>query len=333
MNLRQRLVLQNVAVVGALTIVLVVTAERSRIAVLIAGGIALIATVFLSSSFAKSVFAPLLRLRNVAQTITTKPDTNLRNQLDIRAPGEIGEIIASFKLLSSQLDALETTRRDFVANVSHELRTPLTIVGGFAETLVDDSDAPVDVRKQFAEAILTNTRRMQRIVDDLLDLSRIESGRWVPKPIELDVYAVITETVSVIESVAEKKGVSIEAHVSPNAKRVLVDRTAFRQILSNLIENAIRHTPQGGRVIVTTDIDSRWFKMSVSDTGEGIPTEHLSRVFERFYRVDSGRAREEGGTGLGLAIVRHLTEAHGGTVAATSEVGRGTTMTVRIPVG
>ncbi len=333
MNLKQRLVLQNVAVVGALTIVLVITAERSRIAVLIAGGIALIATVFLSSSFAKSVFAPLLRLRNVAQTITTKPDTNLRNQLDIQAPGEIGELITSFKLLSSQLDALETTRRDFVANVSHELRTPLTIVGGFAETLVDDNDAPADVRKQFAEAILTNTRRMQRIVDDLLDLSRIESGRWVPKPIELDVHAVIMETVDIIESVAQKKGVRIEAHVSPNAKRVLADRTAFRQILSNLIENAIRHTPQGGQVTVTTDVDSRGFKMSVSDTGEGIPAAHLSRIFERFYRVDSGRAREEGGTGLGLAIVRHLTEAHGGTVAATSEVGRGTTMTVRIPVG
>jgi signal transduction histidine kinase len=217
-----------------------------------------------------------------------------------------------------------------VANVSHELRTPLTIIGGFAETLTDEH-IPPDARRQFAETILTNTRRMQRIVDDLLDLSRIESGGWIPRPIELDLNAVITETVSITRSVADGKGVHLAVSVAPNASRAFLDRTALRQILSNLIENAIRHTPRGGRVTVFTEPNSTGIWIGVKDTGEGIPQEHLSRVFERFYRVDSGRAREDGGTGLGLAIVRHLVEAHGGDVQVSSEVGHGTTMRVKFP--
>lgn len=224
---------------------------------------------------------------------------------------------------------LETVRRDFVANVSHELRTPLTVIAGFTETLAEES-VPPEKRRQFSEMILSNTTRMQRIVDDLLDLSRIESGGWVPNPVILDADAVVTEALSGLRSAADAKGLKLEARIDPAANALLVDRTAVRQILSNLIENAIRHTARG-TLTVATSAAPGGINLSVSDTGSGIAPEHLSRIFERFYRADSGRARESGGTGLGLAIVRHLVEAHGGTVEARSTEGVGTTITIFLP--
>ena len=224
---------------------------------------------------------------------------------------------------------LETVRRDFVANVSHELKTPLTIIGGFAETLAVD-DPPPARRKEFAEMIRSNAQRMQRLVDDLLDLSRIESGGWVPNPTATDVRAIASEITEQLRSSADSKGISFGIAVDEAASTVHADRTALRQILANLLENAVRHT-EGGPVSIRTKRDSGGVTVEVADTGPGIPAEHLPRVFERFYRVDTGRARSSGGTGLGLAIVKHLVEAHGGHVRAESAVGRGTTIRVFFP--
>ena len=224
---------------------------------------------------------------------------------------------------------LELVRRDFVANVSHELRTPLTVIAGFTETLAEES-VPAEKRRAFSEMILTNTTRMQRIVDDLLDLSRIESGGWIPDPIPLDAGEIATDVLKGLRAEAEAKGLSLDIRIDQSAREVTVDRTAIRQILSNLIENAIRHTSRGGVTVATTRV-SGGIRLSVTDTGSGIAPEHLPRIFERFYRVDSGRARESGGTGLGLAIVRHLVEAHGGTVQALSAAGNGTTIAVFLP--
>ena len=226
---------------------------------------------------------------------------------------------------------LETVRRDFVANVSHELRTPLTVIAGFTETLAEE-DVPPEKRRRFSEMILSNTTRMQRIVDDLLDLSRIESGGWVPNPVVLDGEAIVAEAMGGLRAAAQSKGIALEARIDPSASTLLADRTALRQILSNLLENAIRHTTRG-TVTVATSPAQGGINLSVSDTGSGISSEHLSRIFERFYRADSGRARESGGTGLGLAIVRHLAEAHGGSVEARSTEGVGTTITIFLPSG
>jgi two-component system phosphate regulon sensor histidine kinase PhoR len=238
-----------------------------------------------------------------------------------------GAVLTLFDLTSTR--RLENVRRDFVANVSHELRTPLTVIAGFTETLAEEG-VPPEKRRQFSEMILTNTTRMQRIVDDLLDLSRIESGGWVPNPVPLDIEAVAQDVLTGLRVSAEAKGIALEVRIDPLAREVFADRTALRQILSNLLENAVRYTSQGA-VTVSTEPAPGGINLSVSDTGTGIPPEHLARIFERFYRADSGRSRESGGTGLGLAIVRHLVEAHGGKVEAESIADRGTTMRVFFP--
>ena len=238
-----------------------------------------------------------------------------------------GAVLALFDL--TRVRRLEAVRRDFVANVSHELRTPLTIVGGFAETLVEE-DVPDDARRQFAERILGNTRRMQRIVDDLLDLSRIESGGWVPNPTGVDLVAMVQEVFLAAREPAARKGLALHAEIPAEQAVVFADATALRQVVGNLVDNAVRHTA-GGSVTVFAAPHERGCIVGVRDTGTGIGPEHLPRIFERFYRVDPGRAREEGGTGLGLAIVKHLVEAHGGRVRAESELGRGTTITALFP--
>ncbi|HUF64708.1 MAG TPA: ATP-binding protein [Gemmatimonadaceae bacterium] len=238
-----------------------------------------------------------------------------------------GAVVALFDL--TQVRRLEQIRRDFVANVSHELRTPLTVVSGFAETLAEDDPEPAE-RRQFAEMIRTHTLRMQRIVDDLLDLSRIESGGWVPKPEKVDVRALAEEALAAAAPVAESKGIALTLEIGDEVGPITVDRTAVRQILSNLIDNSLRHT-DSGQVTVFATSDAEGTRIGVRDTGSGIAPEHLPRIFERFYRADPARARESGGTGLGLSIVKHLVDAHGGTVRAASQPGRGTTITALLP--
>jgi signal transduction histidine kinase len=225
---------------------------------------------------------------------------------------------------------LESVRRDFVANVSHELRTPLTVIAGFAETLGEEALEDID-RVHFASLIQSNTARMQRIVDELLDLSRIESGGWIPRPVNIDVAEVAAEAIAASASVARSNEVVTEAQVQPDARWVYADRTALRQVIGNLVENAVRHTAHGSVTVFANRDDNGYTWVGVRDSGVGIAPAHLPRIFERFYRADSARSRESGGTGLGLAIVKHLVEAHGGQVRAESTLGRGTTVSASFP--
>jgi signal transduction histidine kinase len=169
-------------------------------------------------------------------------------------------------------------------------------------------------------------------VDDLLDLSRIESGGWRPNPAMVDVRAAAAEVLAAYQEASSQKGVSLSVSVDPTTPAVYADPTAIRQVIANLVDNALRYTSSGGTVMVFTQPDSRGVWVGVRDSGAGIAPEHLSRIFERFYRADIARSREGGGTGLGLAIVRHLVEAHHGRVRAESAVGRGTTVSAFFPL-
>ena len=249
-----------------------------------------------------------------------------------RPLGDGGAVLALLDLTATR--RLESVRRDFVANVSHELKTPLTVIGGFAETLVTD-DLPVDQRTQFAEAIRANAERMRRIVDDLLDLSRIESGGWRPNPAPVDVAGMADDIFSAARRAHADHAVALGIEIDARAPTVYADATALRQVMTNLVDNAVRYTPAGGTVTVFTTLADggagTW--VGVRDSGIGIAPEHLPRIFERFYRVDPGRSRDAGGTGLGLAIVRHLVEAHAGRVEAESTPGRGTMVRAFFPAG
>ncbi|MBA3496578.1 MAG: PAS domain-containing protein [Gemmatimonadales bacterium] len=232
----------------------------------------------------------------------------------------------------TEVRRLEAVRRDFVANVSHELKTPLTSISGYAETLLSDATEP-ETTHRFLRTILNNARRMQRLVDDLLDLSRIEAGRWQPSRTEVDIAAVARESWAAMAGSADASRVAFAVDAEPDAAVVVADLDALRQVLTNLMDNSLRHTPEGGHITVQSRRTGAATAVSVRDNGGGIAREHLPRIFERFYRADHSRSREEGGTGLGLAIVKHLVEAHGGRVSAESERGRGTTVTCVFPDG
>lgn len=220
---------------------------------------------------------------------------------------------------------LEAVRRDFVANVSHELKTPLTSISGYAETLAE-GDVDDATRQRFLTTILANARRMQRLVDDLLDLSRIESGRWTPRIEPVEITALAEDTLSFFAERTAAREVELVLDIAPDATIIPADSDALRQVLTNLVDNALRYVSTGGLVAIRAEREGGGIMLSVEDDGSGIPAEHLPRIFERFYRVDASRSRDEGGTGLGLSIVRHILEAHGGTVSAESAPRQGTTI-------
>lgn len=229
----------------------------------------------------------------------------------------------------SEARRVEQVRRDFVANASHELKTPLTAMRGFAETLAE-GDPPEHLRKQFITSIHTNTVRLQNLVDDLLDLSRLESGGWLARPEEMDVARTAREIWSEFAERAAERDITFSVE---GDARVRADRQGLGQVFRNLFENALRYSSEKGRLTVRVDpVGAGLALVAVSDTGMGIPSSAVPRIFERFYRVDASRARPAGGTGLGLAIVRHLVQAMGGDVGAESRLGEGTTIHFTLPV-
>jgi len=283
------------------------------------------------------LFRPRVARDAVASALAGVPTQGLEIELDQRRilltaqPLQGGGTVFVLHDLTA-LRRMEAARRDFVANVSHELKTPLTVVRGYAETLLGD-EPPPDVRRGFLTSILANATRMQRLVDDLLDLSRIESGAWTPHPERVGVRAVAEQAWADAGRSGGGREQVFAIEIPEDAAEVEADPQALRQILGNVLENAARYTPAGGSVAVRARRLGGAVVIEVSDTGPGIPGEHLPRIFERFYRVDTARSRELGGTGLGLAIVKHLVEAHGGRVEAESQLGAGTTIRITLPLG
>lgn len=237
--------------------------------------------------------------------------------------GEAGDLLAVFVDVT-HLRRLETLRRDFVANASHELRTPVAAIQSAAETLQAAVKSDPKGAEQFANMIVRNADRLRNLIDDLLDLSRIESHDFKLNLEPLEVSSVVEPVLDFFRERAERKEIILEGDVTPPTVRALADRRALEHVLTNLVDNAVKYCGSGSRVTVRARHEGAAVKLFVSDNGPGIAPEHLPRLFERFYRVDAGRSRELGGTGLGLAIVKHLVEAMGGAVLVESEPGSGT---------
>ena len=257
-----------------------------------------------------------------------EPRTLTMRAFPLADRGPTGRIVVTLTDIT-QRRRLEVLRRDFVANASHELKTPVAAVRVLAETLLTALPDDPEAGRRFAERIGREAERLDVLVRDLLDLSRVERGTLDVEPVDL--VGLAKEIVGGYGDLAEERRIKLHSELRPQLS-MRGDRAQLGLLLSNLLDNALRYTPARGTVCVRLDGAESRAVIQVSDTGQGIPAGELSRVFERFYRVDKARARQTGGTGLGLAIVRHVAEAHGGTVRVDSELGRGSTFTVSLPV-
>ena len=231
----------------------------------------------------------------------------------------------------SDIERVEKTRRDFIANVSHELRTPLTSISGYAETMMEEATQLPPQARDFLAIICKNAARMTRLTEDLLALASIESGEYKLRGLPVAASTLVEDAVDVFSGSLRATDIELEAGERV-AERVLADRDAVLQVFSNLLENAAKYGGVGKRIVVGAQVVAGAVEFSVQDFGAGIASEHLDRIFERFYRVDKGRSKDSGGTGLGLAIAKHIILAHGGHIRVESELNCGSTFFFSLPL-
>ena len=287
----------------------------------------------------------ILRHPELARVVgdTLKLGTSQNGEMELRTPERRTLLLASAALAGGERGAVvvarDTTeltrtadmRRDFVANVSHELKTPLAAIRGYAETLHDGALEETATARRFLDRILSQCRRLQALLDDLLTLSRLEGVEPPSEREPVDLADIVHRAAELLSASAREKQVRIELDEQP-VPPLRGDADSLERLVLNLLDNAIKYNrPDGAVVLRLLDAGSE-VVLEVTDTGIGIPQDALARIFERFYRVDKGRAREEGGTGLGLAIVKHVAQAHGGQVEVESRIGQGTTFRVRLPL-
>jgi two-component system, OmpR family, phosphate regulon sensor histidine kinase PhoR len=248
----------------------------------------------------------------------------------VRATEDAGAVIVLHDI--TDLRKLERVRRDFVANVSHELRTPLTAIQGFSETLLAGAIDDPQNRVRFLEIILDHSRRLARLTEDLLMLSKMDADRLELEIHRLSVSQFVESCVETAQRPAAEKDLRISVNLAPSLPDIAADRRRLAEVLQNLLDNAIQYTPAGGQIMVSASLENEEVVFTVSDTGIGIPQTDQPRIFERFYRVDVARSREVGGTGLGLSIAKHLVEVHGGRIWVESAVGQGSQFHFSVPI-
>ncbi len=264
---------------------------------------------------------------------------HFEDRFSVSAKNEIGELARILNDMSEklkddilQLKRIQDIRKDFVANASHELRTPVSSIRGYIETLRDGAMHDEEVSKRFFERTLSNIDRLEAIIEDMLDLSQLETRDKGLSLRSVDLKAMLANIKSDFEKTAEQKGLALNLDLqSPAGFKLFADPYQFEKALMNLIDNAIKYTDKGG-IIIRDRVDGKAYEVIVEDTGTGIPSEDIPRIFERFYRVEKHRSRQLGGSGLGLSIVKHIMELHNGSVRVESEQGKGSKFILRFSV-
>ncbi|GBF34989.1 osmosensitive K+ channel histidine kinase KdpD [Desulfocucumis palustris] len=306
--------------------------QQSSLYALALGGLA---AVLLALLLARGIVQPLLKMNRAARSMA-EGDYDI--QVPVESKDEIGILGESINLLSaklkekiSQLEKMDNTRREFVASVSHELRTPLTIIQGYTEALVDGMDRDQAQKEQYLSNILEETNRLKRLVDDLLNLGRMEAGRVTIEVKEVDMLAVVRRVMERFESPALEKGRKLLVEATGGSYMAKVNEDKMEQVIINLVDNALRFTPPGGAVNAIIDRTGSQIRISVKDSGSGIPEREQPLVWDRFYKSDPSRSRGQSGSGLGLAIVRGIVELHGGQVGVQSRPDEGATFWFTVP--
>jgi signal transduction histidine kinase len=295
----------------------------------IAGLIALLLSVIFAWVTASWVASPLAHMAAASKAVA---EGDFDQQLPLKGPQEVRSLAQSFNEMVKNVQSSWKAQRDFVANVSHELKTPLTSIQGFAQAILDGTAAEAESQQRAVQVIYDESDRLRRLVEDLLDLARLDAGQVVFEKQSVDMNALLEGVVEKLSIRAAEKSVRIETRL-PKLPSLIGDGDRLAQVFTNLIDNAIKHTPGGEKVSLKGEVEGGWVTLHVDDHGEGIPPDELSRIFERFYQLDKARAGgRERGVGLGLAITREIVQIHGGRVVAQSVVGRGSRFSVQLPI-
>lgn len=301
--------------------------ERVRFLLILSGAGAFFLALGFTYIVSQVLSRPLVQMEQATRRIA-KGD--LETRLEVRSSDEIGTLAAGINDLAKDLQHYRDTRQEFFANVSHELRTPITYLEGYAKVLADELYDTEDERKQYLNIIIQESQRLNHLIHDLFELSKMEEGKISLSPEWVDLKELIDQSVNKVQLKVKEKGLSLQYKVSGEPSLAYIDGFRMEQVVLNLLENAIRYTEKGEiRVLLTGDRTGN--RIEIEDTGIGIPEDELPYIFDRFYRVEKSRSRELGGTGLGLAIVKKLIELQGGSIQVTSKLGTGTRFIIKLP--
>ncbi len=294
-----------------------------------AGIIALIVSIILSLLMSRWISTPLKRISQEARQVAD----GHAHPIPPKGPDEVRQLAYSFNRMASQVQSTQQSQKDFIANVSHELKTPLTSIQGFAQAVRDGTALSEDELHQAADVIESEAKRMDRLIQDLLTLERMDAGIVPFEMNKFDVNDLLRAAGQKFSSRVDEEEIVIEEHITDENAMVFADADRLMQVLVNLIDNAIKFTPKGGRITLSSEITNKHVLIRVSDTGVGIPSSEQERIFERFYQVDKARpGGEKRGYGLGLAISKQIVETHQGSLSVTSTTGEGSRFVVKLPL-
>ncbi|HWR30634.1 MAG TPA: ATP-binding protein [Negativicutes bacterium] len=308
---------------------------RIYLAIGLIGLLALALTLFIVRRLSRGIVKPL---RAMEETAASMAQGCYDKRVEVTSQDEVGQLGASFNTLAHELsrfvertEQMEKLRRDFVANVSHELRTPLTIIRGYTEALQDGTVTDPEQAARFNKLIVNETERLERLINDLLDLSRLQAQQYAMETEPIPLVEVVDSVVSMLQGKAMEKEIVLSWRYDDNPSLIRGNGDRLVQLLLILLDNALKYTPVHGKVSVDLTHSTTQVVLTITDTGAGIPVEDLPLVWERFYKVDKAHTRENQGTGLGLSIAREIIDRHGARVSVTSELGIGTTFVLQFP--
>ena len=300
--------------------------ERTNVTLLYGALIGAVIALFLGIFLSRTITRPIRELTEATHAIS---EGDLSQQVQVRTSDELGELAQAFNRMSAELSHSVNSRKQMTADIAHELRTPLSLILGHAEAVHDGVLPPT---KENFEIIREEATRLEHLVNDLRILSLADAGELSIIPQIIEPGNLLQEVASLYQIQTQKKNIELDLDIAPHLPTLEIDPGRITQVLTNILDNATRHTPEGGNILLSATKVGERVELAIRDSGPGLPKEDVERIFERFYRADASRQREDGGSGLGLAIAKSIVQAHNGQLSAESEAGKGLKVTISLPI-